>query len=188
LLFQLPEFSLHIWVSAFPCKPKDVDDVIQSIHAKFPNVKAQLVDLNKVPGSRYLFLATLNALKSFQSKHAISKSLGMEMLLYAAASRQISEAIRKVGISETTEKTAAMLVGTTQQEVTAAADLLAQVIQHSSSDELIDEWTSERLQNVIQTFDIGSKEISATIRKKETKAQAVERLAGERSALLTIGK
>ena len=87
---------MHVWISAFAAKPADFDLVLRKVHDEYPNVSVQFVDLDNVPGSRYLFLATLNALKSFRSKQPISKTLGMEILLYVSASRQIAEAVRKV--------------------------------------------------------------------------------------------
>jgi tRNA threonylcarbamoyladenosine modification (KEOPS) complex Cgi121 subunit len=187
LLFSLPEFSACIWISGFTAKPNDLDSVVHAIQEKYPDVSVQFADMMKVPGSRYIFLATLNALKSFHSK-PISKSLGMEILLYIAANRQISEAIRLVGITPTSEKITAILVGKTEQEATRAADLLSGIIGQKGSDILIDSWSNERIRNVRAIFEIGSKELKATLRENETKTQAVERLAMERSALLTIRK
>jgi tRNA threonylcarbamoyladenosine modification (KEOPS) complex Cgi121 subunit len=187
LLFQLPEFRAHIWISGYPSKPENFDEVTHAINQKFPNAHFQLVDLNKVPGSRYLFLATMNAMKSFSSK-PISKSLGMEILLYIAASRQIIEAIRLVGVAPNTEKIAVILVGITEEDLRGAVDLLSRTIGQECNDELIDSWSKERIRNVRAVFQIGPKELKSTLRKNETEAQAVERLAIERSALLTIRK
>jgi len=187
LLFPLPEYSAFIWISGFTEKPKDLDTVVRAVRDKYPDVSVQFADMNKVPGSRYLLLATLNALKSFHSK-PISKSLSMEILLYTAANRQISEAIRLVGLTPNSEKVTAVLVGKTEQETSGAAELLSKIIGQKSSDKLVDTWSTERVRNVRAIFEIGSKELKATLREDETKTQAIERLAIERSALLTIRK
>lgn len=187
MLFHLPEFSAHLWISGYTSTPKDFDEVIRAIVEKYPNADVQFADLDNVPGSRYLFLATMNALKSFTTK-PIAKSLGMEILLYIAANRQITEAIRLVGIASNTQKTVAVLVGKTEGDVSGAADLMSQIIKQESNDELVDSWSTERIRNVRAVFQIGSKELKSTLRENETVAQAVERLAIERSALLTIKK
>ncbi len=187
MLFQVPESSACIWVSGFTSIPRYLDEVVSSIAEKYPNVSAQFADLNNVPGSRYLYLAGLNAIKSFRSK-PISKSLRMEMLLYIAANRQISEAIRLVGITPGTKKITAVLIGKTEQEVSGAAELLCNVLKQNSSDSLVETWSTERIRNVRSIHGIGPKELKATLRANETTTQAVERLAIERSALLTIGK
>jgi tRNA threonylcarbamoyladenosine modification (KEOPS) complex Cgi121 subunit len=188
LLFQFPEFSLHLWISAFTSKPNDFDAILRGVQEKYPTLSMQFVDLDRVPGSRYLFLATLNALKSFRSKQPIAKTLGMEILLYVSANRQITEAIRLVGITPNTERIGVILVGKTEGEVSGASELVSQILDQKSNDELIDYWSDERTENVLSLFEIGSKELKATLRKNEAKTQAVERLAIERSALLTVRK
>jgi tRNA threonylcarbamoyladenosine modification (KEOPS) complex Cgi121 subunit len=179
---------VHVWISAFAAKPADFDLVLRKVHDEYPNVSVQFVDLDNVPGSRYLFLATLNALKSFRSKQPISKTLGMEILLYVSASRQIAEAVRLVGISSETKKIAALSVGKTKDELSGTAAALNRMLNQTNSDELVDVWSTARIENVLSLFQIGAKELKATLRKKESKSQAVERLAIERSALLTVRK
>ena len=188
MLFLLPEFSVHVWISGFASKPDDFDVVLRAVQQKHPELSVQFVDLEKVPGSRYLFLATLNALKSFHSKQPISRTLGMEILLYVSANRQIAEAIELVGITSDTRKVAALLVGRSEEEVLAGADLLGQILNQRSNDQLIDDWSPARVENVLTIFGIGPKELGATLRNNEEKAQAIERLAIERSALLAVKK
>ena len=64
--------------------------------------------------------------------------------------------------------------------------MLSGIIGQEGSDKLVDSWSNERIRNVRAIFEIGSKELKATLRENETKTQAVERLAIERSALLSI--
>jgi tRNA threonylcarbamoyladenosine modification (KEOPS) complex Cgi121 subunit len=188
LQFKLPEFSAHIWISGFASKPSDVDLTMRAILAKYPRVIVQLVDLDKVPGSRFLFLATLNALKSFHSRQRISKTLRMEILLFVSANRQINEALRLVGVTPNTRKTAALLVAGSEEETSGAAELLSEVLKQNSNDTLMEDWSAERTKNILFLYGIGPKELKATIRNNESKAQAIERLAIERSALLTVRK
>ncbi len=188
MLFQAPEFSAHIWISGFTSKPVDFDAVLNEIHKKHPEVSAQFVDLDKIPGSRYLFLATLNALQSHNSSRPISRTLGMEILLYVSANKQINEAIRHVGMTADTARIAAILVGKTKEETLVVADLLNQILQQKGDDELIDQWSSGRIENVLSLFDIAPRELKAILRESEQREQAVERLAIERSALLTVRK
>jgi tRNA threonylcarbamoyladenosine modification (KEOPS) complex Cgi121 subunit len=188
LLFQIPEFSSYVWISGFNVRPADVEEILRTVQERLPKVCAQLVDLNKVAGSRYLFLATYNALKSFHARQSISRTLGMEILLYVAANRQISEALRRVGIGVETQKIAAIAVSHKREEAVAAGDLLEELFNVKSTDELLDSWPSERVESVKSGFGISSKELAATIRRNEDTSKAIERLAIERSALLTIRK
>lgn len=112
----------------------------------------------------------------------------MEILLYVAANRQIGEAIKRVGIASDTTEVAALLIGPTKEEINAAVQLLSQMLNQTSDDQLVDRWSEERIQNVLSAFEIGPKELVATLRKNETTTQAIERLAIERSAILAIRK
>jgi len=112
----------------------------------------------------------------------------MEILLYVSANRQINEAIKRVGITEDTEKIAAVAVSSSRETVIGAGELLEQLLGIRSADRLLDSWPPNRLDSIQQSFGITSKELSATIRKDEAIYESVERLAIERSALLTIKK
>lgn len=188
MIFELPEFASYLWISGFDFRPDDVGRVLEETQHKFPGVQVQIVDLSKVAGSRYLLLATFNAMKSFHSKRPISRTLGMEILLHVAASRQIGEAVKLVGVGPDTATTAALVVGPSRKEVADAGDYLQQIFNRKGRDELIDEWPQERIERVRSTFGIGNKELEATVRKNESPTKAIERLATERSALLTIRK
>lgn len=188
MLFEIVELGKHLWISSFEGKPPRIDDVLQLVSEKFPGVCVQFVDLDKVSGSRYLLVATYNALKSFDSKHPISRSLGMEILLYVSASRQIVESLERVGVNPQTERFAALVVGTSVDEVTAVGAYLTDVMQQKSIDKLLDEWTTARIQNVRSALDIRDEELNAILREGEDPIRGIERLAIERSALLAVKK
>ena len=57
----------------------------------------QIFDLKSVINKMHILGAYLNATESFAEKTNISGSVAMEMLLFAAMTRQISDAIEKVG-------------------------------------------------------------------------------------------
>ncbi len=187
MLYEIRELAAYVWISAFDAKPDGVEQVLSAMQGKFPDVSVQLLDLDMVAGSRYLFQAIFNALKSFRSK-PIARSLSMEILLYIAANRQIGEALKHVGVTADTRRVAAVAVSNSQDQVLAATAALCELMKKENQDELLDEWDSERIENVRSIFGIGDKELRATIRKDEKSARAVERLAIERSAILTIKK
>jgi tRNA threonylcarbamoyladenosine modification (KEOPS) complex Cgi121 subunit len=188
LLFEIRDSAELVWISAFDTRPDDVERILQSIQGKCPDVSIQLVDLDRVPGSRFLFLATYNALKSFRSKQPIARSLAMEILLYAAGNSQIGEALKNVGITPETRKVAAIAVGKSKVQVLESAAALRDVLKREESDDLVDKWSQGRIRRVRSVFGIGDKEIRALRHRNENTAKAVEHLAIERSALLAIGK
>ena len=188
MLFEINDSAEFVWISAFDIKPDGVERVLQSIQSKYPDVSIQLVDLDNVAGSRFLFLATYNALKSFRSKQPIARSLGMEILLYTAGNRQIGEALKNVGVTPETRKVAAIAVGKSRVQVLESAAALRDVIKKEQSDDLVDKWNQNRIMRVRAVFGIGDKEIKALRHKNENAIKALERLAIERSAMLAIKK
>ncbi|HUK28536.1 MAG TPA: KEOPS complex subunit Cgi121 [Candidatus Acidoferrales bacterium] len=188
MLFEITELGKHVAVYGFNGKPRNIDDALRSVSEKFPDVCVQFVDLDKVAGSRCLLVATYNALKSFNSKHPISKSLGMEILLYASGSRQIVESLERAGVNSKTERIAVIAVGSSADDVTAIEAYLADVMGRKSVDTLLDEWSNTRIQNVRTVLDIRDDELNATLRQEEEPIRGIERLAIERSALLAAKK
>ena len=172
MLFEIKDSAEFVWISAFDTKPDDVEGILQTIQRKYPDVSIQLVDLNKVAGSRYLFLATYNAVKSFRSKQPIAHSLGMEILLYVAGNRQISEALKNVGITPETRKVAAIAVGKSSVQVLEFAAAFRDILKKEESDDLVDKWDQDRINRVRSVFGIGDKEIKALHHKNENCAQS----------------
>lgn len=175
-----------IWITAYhkPVEPAQ----ITTVQTQFPNVTVQLFDLDKIAGSRHLLLATFNALKSYDSKRRISRSLGMELLLFISGTRQISEAIKRVGITPETTRTAVVSVLPATVDQLKVSDSLAGILREKDDDSLLDKWTSARRSKVVKTFGIGDKELKAASRDGEAVEKAIERLAIERSAMLAIAK
>jgi tRNA threonylcarbamoyladenosine modification (KEOPS) complex Cgi121 subunit len=188
LIFEIESAGNIVWISAFNAKPHDLDELLAALKKKTPEVTVQLVDLEKVAGSRYLLLATYNAVTSFESKHPIARTLSMEILLYIAATRQIQEAVIRVGVSPDTGKTGAVLVGKSMEQVLKGAEALRQLLKAESLDELVDRWDSTRVENVRSAYRIGEKEMKAAIRKNEPISGVVQRLLIERSAILSVKK
>ena len=186
MLSELPELGQYLWMSAFDTKPQSIEDLLRSAAEKYPDVSVQCVDLDRVPGSHYLLLATVNALKSYRSKQPIAKSLGMELLLYISGNKQINEALTRVGVTAETNRTAALAVGNSSNQVSATGDYLEQVLGQKGRDDLLDDWPRSRIENVRSGFEIGDKELKAIIRTKEPITSAIERLALERSAMLAL--
>ena len=175
-----------VWMSAYHGSADPTQ--LSSFQAHFPNVTIQLFDLDRIAGSRHMLLATFNAVKSYESKRRISRSLGMEILLFISGTRQISEAVKRVGITSETTRTAVLSVLSVDAEQSKLANFLGEIFNANDDDSLLDMWTSLRRSTVIRTFGIGDKELKAALRNDEMPEKAIERLAIERSAMLSIAK
>ena len=136
-----------------------------------------------------MLLATFNAVKSYESKRRVSRSLGMEILLFVSGTRQIAEAIKRVGITPKTKRTAVIGVLPGNSDQSKLAAFLGEIFGGKDDDDsLLDRWTALRKSKVVRTFGIGDKELKAVLRDGEAAEKAIERLAIERSAMLAIAK
>ena len=71
----------------------------------------QFLRADRIFGAEHLESAAEKAIRAFANGRAMSRTLGMEILLYAAAERQTSEALRKLGIHDGIEEMAMVLMG-----------------------------------------------------------------------------
>ena len=187
MIFEIPQEGQWVWISAFNAKPQNIEQLLRIAVEKHPTVGVQIVDLDKVPGRRFLTLATINAFKSFHSK-PIAKTLPMELLLYISGQKQITEALGRIGVTPQTRRVAALAVGDSDEQVSAVAKFLADILGQGYDDQLLDDWPQTRTENVRSGYDIGDKELMAVVQEKEPLTRAMERLAVERSAMLAARK
>jgi tRNA threonylcarbamoyladenosine modification (KEOPS) complex Cgi121 subunit len=111
----------------------------------------------------------------------------MEILLFVSGTRQITEALERVGINQGTTRSAVLAIASTEQEITTIVNLLIEKFNRNDDDRLLDIWAKERRASVRRVFGIGSKELKATYRVGGIN-MAIEKLAIERSAMLAIAK
>ncbi len=92
---------------------RDLDGFLASVADAEKRHKAtiQLLRADRIFGAAHLTSAIEKAERSFSAGTAMAKTMGMEILLYAAAERQTSEALRKVGIQEGIQEMALAVVG-----------------------------------------------------------------------------
>jgi KEOPS complex subunit Cgi121 len=74
-------------------------------------ITIQLLRADRVFGIEHLQSAAEKALRAFGNGTNMSKTLGMEIMLYAAAERQTSEALRKMGVFDGIAELGLVVVG-----------------------------------------------------------------------------
>ncbi len=75
------------------------------------SVTIQFFRADRVFGAEHLVSAAEKAVRAMDNGTNMARTLGMEMLLYVAAERQTSEALRKLGIFPGAEQMALVIVG-----------------------------------------------------------------------------
>jgi KEOPS complex subunit Cgi121 len=91
----------------------DLDGFLASVSAIEKRHKAtvQLLRADRIFGVEHLISAGEKAERAFANGTAMSRTLGMEILLYAAAERQTSLALKKMGMHDGICEMAMVLVG-----------------------------------------------------------------------------
>jgi len=74
-------------------------------------VTIQFFRADRIFGAEHIVSAAEKAVRAMENRTNMARSLGMEMLLYAAAERQTSEALRKLGLFSGIEAIALIVVG-----------------------------------------------------------------------------
>ncbi len=85
----------------------DLADLVSKKHG----VTVQLFDADAVYNQRHLETAILHAERAFQEGRNAAKSLGAEILLYAAGERQVQRAIEAAGIRVGSKRTVILGIG-----------------------------------------------------------------------------
>lgn len=93
----------------------DINDVMATINlinklSKDSRCVVQLMDARGVAGQKHVLHATIHAINAFKRKNNISNDLGMEICVRVSAQRQISKAIKILGLKEGLKEICAVIV------------------------------------------------------------------------------
>jgi tRNA threonylcarbamoyladenosine modification (KEOPS) complex Cgi121 subunit len=148
---------------------KDVDELLEEVRNVSSTHLFQLFDARKVAGRKHLCYAAINAVKAFQTYSAISKSLDIEVLLYAACLDQISKAFRKMGISSKSTDIAILCLGKSPKTNLSIVNNMIKVL--GDPDGSVLEVNQSKYELLKEVFEISQ--------------QAIETVGGDRYEALT---
>ncbi|MFH1100729.1 MAG: KEOPS complex subunit Cgi121 [Methanobacteriota archaeon] len=74
------------------------------------NVVIQVMDAKVVYGKNHVLSAATHAIRAMKQKRNTTKSLAMELLLYASGERQIKLGIKKMGVTKRTQTIALVII------------------------------------------------------------------------------
>lgn len=184
MLKFIQEFGKYIAITGFrTAKIEDVEAFLEKAKkAAAQNIEVQFFDAGLVASWQHLYFAALNALKAFKNEENISKSLAIEMLLYASAQRQIHKATNMLGIKRGVSEIAVLVVGESQNSVESTLDNVLRVVCGKRDDKVL-ELTPDKAANIRRIFEISDAEIEAVADGKSL-GEALTDLVIERMALL----
>jgi KEOPS complex subunit Cgi121 len=119
----------------------------------------QLLNGQLIANEIHLLSATQNAIKAQQGDYMISRSLDVEVIVFASTQRQIGRALEALGVYDGLEELALVVIGTDSSQVEHSIKELADAI----GAEVVPAFavSEDRIERVKQHFQISDKEISA---------------------------
>jgi len=170
----------HICIGGFKLETVyDVESLLREVmEAASPHL-AQLLDAERVAGWEHLYMATVNAVKAFQSGYNIARSLSVEVLLYVSCRDQIAEAIRLVGISPETKGVALLILAEDAEECLKAYERASRLL--GEEDDSLLEVDEVKLRRLMELHEISEEEVEAV---GGPRARAITLLLVERGALI----
>lgn len=159
---------------------KDVDEFFRVLAEidKRQGTTSQAFDASRVAGAEHLVHAARSALIAHSAKHNFASSLGIELVCWVAAERQIGRVFEKVGVSKGSRELALLTIGTSRAQVKAAMAEIFRTLAIKRDDGVL-ELKRTKFPILQKTFSIS---------RKELRVASIRNLILERIALLALAK
>lgn len=138
------------------------------------SLTVQLLNGLLIASEIHLLSAAQNAIRAQQGDYMISRSLDVEIIVFASAQRQIGRALEALGVHDGLDEIALVVIGTDNSSVEHSIKDLVDTIGTETLPSF--SATNERMERVKKHFQIGDREISA-ISDSETLESQLDALA-----------
>lgn len=157
---QLVDYQKFLEITGFQCvKIDSAKAFVNSICREMPKrVEIQLFDARLVATWEHLYFAALNACAAFQTGRCVSKSISVEIALYASSRRQIKKALNFIGVKPDTHNVAVMLLGDDPASVKKALAIVKKRFV-SEPQESVLELHEEKKKIIRSAFEISDAEL-----------------------------
>ncbi|MEM2107677.1 MAG: KEOPS complex subunit Cgi121 [Candidatus Bathyarchaeia archaeon] len=184
MLKYIEEAGKYVEITAFRnVEANKVEKLLKAVARKEQqHVWIQFFNAELVATWQHLYFAVLNALVAIKNELNISKSIAMEVMLYASAQRQIRKAIELMGIKEGVENVATVIIGDKPDQIKTALSEVSEVID-AMPDEHALEISEKKARRIREAFLISDEELKA-VKGEDDGEQALVKLVLERVALL----
>lgn len=183
MLIRLEEHKRYAEITGFREvqieNTKEIADAMRCVKER--DTVIQFLNAELVATWEHLFFALLNAVVGFESDRNISKSLGVEIMLYASAQNQIRKAIDLVGVKNGCVDLAVVVVGSNEESVETALSAVKKRLG-KEPDESVLELFGNKAEKIRGAFGINESEIEATT--SDSAEKTIVNLIIERMALL----
>ena len=184
MLKYIEETEKYVEITGFRnVRVCDVEEFVKAVRKETPqSICVQFFDVELVATWQHLYFAVLNALLAFKNGRNVSKSVAMEIMLYASAQRQIRKAIDLIGVKCGSANVAVVIIGERPDSVKALLSVISEAIG-AEPDETVLELSKRKEQRICEAFGITDRELQAVMKKNKLE-QALVKLVIERMALL----
>jgi KEOPS complex subunit Cgi121 len=140
--------KFNIQIAGFKSKIIDYNQLINKL-SKFNNGCAiQLMNAEGIAGKEHVAHAAIHAIKSFSRNENIANSLGLEICVRTSGQRQISQALKMLGITSGNIRVCAVAIDCDDQIMETLDNLLGE------RDDIVLEAEDDKLKKIYNITDI----------------------------------
>lgn len=186
-MFKYEEYIINI--VGIKCKPFQSVDEINSLLSNIEkistsrNVTVQLLDAHYVAGRKHALFSVLFALDTLKHGRKHTEKLGMEILVYASVQKQISTAIRTVGVKVGISEIIAILIGKDEESVNTVLSQTMMMLSGVQDDSVL-EVSESKVMELISIYNVSLKEYEIVKSISRDPEDALVKILINRMALL----
>lgn len=159
----------------------DPEALLRRVGEEAAPCATQLFDADRVAGWDHLYMAAVNAHRAFKAGSALSRSLPMEVLLYASCRDQISTALTVLGISRSTRNVALLVISGGMEEAMGCFERASRHL--GVEDDSVLMVGEGKLRGLMEVYGVSVEELEAL---GGSPYEALTSLIIERGALLAV--
>ena len=182
-MIELHEFDKVLSILGFKNVQIASIDALLSKIRMVAAIPLQFFDATFIASEKHLLFATLSALTAFEQGYRISENLEVEILLYASGHRQISKAIKLIGLRRDTSKIAAVFLTASPEEAEKMEVKISNIIPGVRDDSVLG-LQEGKVVRLINAFEVKGREMEAVANDTESPWESLVKIIIERSALL----
>ena len=185
MIKQIAGEDRYVGITGFKnVEVKNTEELLRAVRTeKRANIQVQFFNAGLVATWEHLYFALLNALTAFRTKRNVSKSLAIEIMLYASAQRQIRKAIELIGVKAGCRDVAVVAVGEKSGDVEASISAASKLLDKEPNEDVLELSTAKAFA-IRKAFMITEEELTVVTKGGDAE-QALVDIVIERIALLS---
>jgi tRNA threonylcarbamoyladenosine modification (KEOPS) complex Cgi121 subunit len=186
-MFKHGEYLIE--VVGIRCRPFQTVEEINSLFLNIEKISIdksttiQLLDANYVAGRKHALFSALFALDALKHGRRHAEKLSMEILIYASVNRQISTAIKTVGVKIGTSEVIAVAIGRDEENMKNALSQVISMIDGVQDDKIL-ETSEDKIRKLIDTYNVSLKEYEIVKSISKDPEEALVKILINKMALL----